>query len=42
MISIPKGFLLNFNFELREPIILPLPHPISKNLEFELILIFFD
>ena len=39
-ISIPKGFSLSFNFELKEPINFPRPHPISKILKFELIFVF--
>ena len=40
-ISIPKGLTFNFNFELKAPIIFPLPQPISKILWFELRLKFF-
>ena len=38
--SIPKGLFSKFNFLLKDPKIFPLPHPISKTLDLELILIF--
>ena len=38
--SIPKGLFSKFNFLLKDPKIFPLPHPISKILKFELMLVF--
>ena len=39
--SIPIGLFISFNLELKEPMILPRPHPISKIFELELSLFAF-